>query len=370
MTNNKVKLKLASMVSVAMLSFVPLPAAQSADTVVEQNTIMTACKLFAIDSNAGLLSATQRVQIIQKRLDNALIQAKDLSPSAVRVSVENRNPVVTLDGFMIATADGNSATRNSMTKLQLAEQWAASLRMCISDSAEIQRYIAMLTGRYPGRVALGSVMVRDEIAVLNSETMLPLKLLTPISAGTSAVGDSVQAVVSTDVPLRPFFKSYLPAGTLAIGEIVSAEKYTRNNYAGKDAFTVNFYKLQTPDGKEVPIEAHILGGLNKWTMIHARPVSAVSCLDGPHNAVGMYPDAEAHLAPSKGYIVGAWKGATFDEFSEDNYPRMIFTRHPALTISAGEPLLLRFVASTALALAGKQQSVTVISEAPHTHSFH
>src|SRR5271170_354233 len=94
------KMKLASIVSAAILSFGPLTAARSAEAVVETNSIMTACKLFEIDSNAGLLTATQRVQIIQGRLDNALIKATDLSPSAVRVSVILRNPVVSLDGFL------------------------------------------------------------------------------------------------------------------------------------------------------------------------------------------------------------------------------------------------------------------------------
>src|SRR4029079_10525839 len=99
------KIRLASIVSAAILSFGPLPGVRAADTIVETNSIVTACKLFEIDSNAGLLTAAKRVQIINKRLDNALINATNLSPSAVRISIVQRNPVVTLDHFMIVTAD-------------------------------------------------------------------------------------------------------------------------------------------------------------------------------------------------------------------------------------------------------------------------
>jgi hypothetical protein len=355
----KNRLQLAGAMSAALLSCVLHSPAQAKDTIVEQTTIMTACRLFSIDSNAGLLTASQRVQKIQVRLDNALVAARDLTPSAVRVKMVGGNPVVTLDNYMIATADGNSATRNSMTQIELAQKWADSLRMCLSDSGAITRYISMLTGKYPStaRMAMAS---RDDIVILNPETFLPLKLLTPISAA-SKFGDSVEAVVSTDVPLRPFFDSYLPAGTLVIGEIVSASKYTNNDYAGKDGFTVNFYKLRTPNGEEVPIAAHILGGLNKWTMINARPVSAVSCLDGPVHSAGMHSDMKEVGLPSKGYIVGSWKGASVNELREDNYPRMIMDRSTMTAIAPGEPLLLKFTASTAMAIAGKRQLISVVT---------
>jgi hypothetical protein len=323
---------------------------------------MTACKLFEIDSNADLMTAARRVEIIQKRLDNALINARDLSPSAVRVGIVKRNPIVTLDNFMIATADGNSAKRNRITQMELAEKWADSLRMCLADSAAIQKYISMLTGKFPIAKDFDGVLTREEIAVLTPDTLLPLKLITPISALSAEVGDIVEAVVSNDVPMGPSYTSYLPAGSLALGEIVSASRYTNNNYAGPDAFSVNFFKLRTPDGKEIPIEGHFLGGLDKWKMIHILPISAQSCNDGPLHAVGMYPESGAHVHPAKGYVVGAWRGKPLDEMQVANYPRLIFTRNPVIGVSAGEPMLLRFTANTAIALAGKRQFVSVLSE--------
>lgn len=356
------KIQLAGIVSVAILSFGPLTAARSADAVVGTSSIMTACKLFEIDSNAGLLTAAQRVQMIQVRLDHALINAKDLTPSAVRVGVINNNPVVTLDKYMIVTADGNSATRNRTTRMALAEKWADSLRMCLSDSAAIQRYIAMLTGKFPTAKDMNGVLTRDEIAVLTPDTLIPLKLLSPISAETAQIGDVVEAVVSNDVPLGPSYTSYLPAGTIALGEIVSAHKYTNNDYAGKEAFSVNFFKLRTPDAKEIPIEGHFLGGLDKWRMIHIQPITAESCSDGPLHAIATTVEAGVPVLPAKGYVVGAWRGKPLDEMQVDNYPRLIFTRNSEVVVNAGECMLLKFTSNTTIALAGKRQFVSVLTE--------
>ena len=137
------------LVPLALLSCASLNQAFSAETFVSESTVITACgKLFAIDANAAGLTAEQRARIIQRNLDNALISAKHRTPSAVRVVMMNRNPVVALDGYYIATADGNSAARNGMTQLELAEKWAESIRMCLSDTASIDKYLAMLTGSY------------------------------------------------------------------------------------------------------------------------------------------------------------------------------------------------------------------------------
>lgn len=354
-------LPLMTAVSVAILGMAQIPAAVSADTVVSKTTVMTACRLFDIDSNAGLLTPEQRVQIIQNRLDRALVNAKDLRPQAVTVREVNRNPVVLLDSQLIATADGNSADRNQMTQLQLAEKWADSIRMCLADADEVNKYISMLTGKFPVKDE-GGFRTRDEIAVLTPSTMIPLKLVSPISAFTASVGDKVEAVVSTNVPMGPSYTSYLPAGTVAMGEIIPAAQYTRGNYAGKESFTVQFYNLRTIDGKDIPIDGHILGALDQTRTIEIKPVTAASCLDGPPHAIHAFPETEHHLVPTKGYVVGAWKGTPIDELFVDNYPRAVFSRDLDVQLSAGEPLLLRLTSNTAIALAGQRQFVSVVTE--------
>src|SRR4029077_1875388 len=103
--------------------------------VAERATVMGACgKLFDVDANAAGITAQERAAIIQKNLDSAIIHAKNRTPSAVNVMVVNRNPVVTLDGFHIATADGNSAARHRTTQMQLAQEWANSIKFCLADA--------------------------------------------------------------------------------------------------------------------------------------------------------------------------------------------------------------------------------------------
>jgi hypothetical protein len=219
----------------------------------------------------------------------------------------------------------------------------------------------MLTGRFPEK-DLAGMLTREEIAVLTPDTLLPLKLISPISAENAAIGDVIEAVTSNDVPLGPSFTSYLPAGTLALGEVVSAHKYTNNDCDGKDAISVNFFKLRTPDGKEIPIEAHFLGSLNKWKMIHIQPIAAESCTDGPLHAVGMFTETRSHIQPAKGFVVGAWRGKPLDEMQVEKYPRLILSRESDIVVHAGEPMLLKFVSNTAIALAGKTQFVSVLTE--------
>jgi hypothetical protein len=338
----------------AILSINLLPAAISADTFVTQTTLITACgKLFELDSNAAGLTAQQRAKIVQRNLDDALIAAKDRSPSAVRVEIINRNPVVTLDYRHIVTADGNSAVRNSLTQMELAQKWADNIRVCLADASAVDKYIAMLTGNFPK--AKVAKLSQDFVAVLNTKMILPINLATPISTINSVVGDKVKAVISNDVPLGPSFDTFIPAGTIALGEIVDPRKYYSDSkypggygFPGKGCLAVEFYGLRTPDGKEIPIEGHILGGVNQWQFISVQPVTAPSVSNG----LIVHNDAlvNVEVKPAKSTIVGAWKG-TRSNFEQ--MPRLIFDKHqPTLGIGKGEPLLLQLSAPTVVAVNG------------------
>src|SRR5277367_6465000 len=162
------KLKTNILLGTVMAASIALPQIVTAQNIVgARTTIITACgKLFSIDSNADNLTPEQRAQIVQKNLDNALIAAKHRTPDAVRVSMMNRNPIVTLDGFYIVTADGNSAARNRMTQLELAHKWADSIRFCLADAKSIENYIAMLTGRYPKSKVVAEAATSTDVAVL------------------------------------------------------------------------------------------------------------------------------------------------------------------------------------------------------------
>ena len=181
-------------------------------------------QLFDIQSNAAGLTAAQRAAIVQRNLDNALVAAKDCEPSAVRVATMNRNPIVTLDNFYIVTADGNSAARAGITQLQLAEKWANSLRDCLADKVAVKKYLSMLTGNFPKKTATASTGSREDVAIAPRGMDFPVQLGFSLRARTAKLGDAIQAVLRTDVPLGPDYTTYLPAGTKAIGELVYAKE--------------------------------------------------------------------------------------------------------------------------------------------------
>ncbi len=343
------------LVSAAILMSGSLPAAQAAETLlVTESTYITACgNLFKIDSNAAGMTAGERALKVQRNLDNALIAAKDRSPESVRVQIVNRNPVVTLDHYIIVTADGNSAARSGLTSMQLAQKWADSIRFCLADSAAISKYLAMLTGKYPlATIPVTGQLAGDEVVVAPSASLFPISLITPISTDTSAIGDHIEAVISHDVPLRTSYASYLPAGTIVSGEIAAAN--LPNHYLGKNAFTINFYSMTTPDGKKIPIDAHVYGGANTWRQINIKPLFAECCKPGTTIKDSTF--VTIHVNVAKGHIVGAWKGANVDEsLNPDNrLPKLVFKRtfNPTL-VPAGEEMMLQLSATTVIAVTGR-----------------
>jgi hypothetical protein len=347
----------------------------SADTLLtEQTTTISLCgHLFDIDSNAAGLTAQQRAHIVQQNLDNALIAAKDRTASAVRVEVANSNPIVTLDHFMVVTADGNSASRSNITQMELAEKWAKSIRICLADSDAVNKYISMLTGKYETKKVAFGEMTRDEIAVAPSEMLFPIELVTPISTNTTQLGDRIEAVISHDVPLQTSYAGYLPAGTRVFGAVESALPYVPNNYAGRDAFTVNFYEFRTADGKRIPIDAHIYGSINNSRMVNIKPLFAQCCDNG--TTIKDLSFIKVHVKAAKGNIVGSWKGVSIEgplgetksmqkltgQFDgrlsapglEYSMPRLVLDRHENVLLPAGEPMLLQLSATTTIAVAGR-----------------
>lgn len=336
--------------AVALLAINFLPAARSAEKVVSETTVITACgKLFEIDANAAGMTASQRARIVQKNLDAAMIAATNLTPSAVRVSMENNNPIVTLDGRYVVTADGNSATRNQMTQKQLANKWADSIRFCLADSGAVKDYLSMLTGNYNNNLDVQRV-TRNDVAVLTQDTLLPIDLVTPVSSELSHCGDLVQAVVSHDVPLRPSYDGYIPAGTLAIGKIMDAGIYDQSSYARKRGMTISFFMLRTPDGKTLPIDGHVLGSINSFKVINILPQTAQCC----GNSLVSENDkiVRIRVNPSKGYIVGSWKSASLDPAILDQQSRFLFDRKGGMELLQGQSLMLQPSATTAIAIAG------------------
>jgi hypothetical protein len=320
------------------------PIAMSADYLAESVKIIGACgKLFEIDSNAAGLTAQERAAIIQKNLDYAIVHAQRRTPSAVQVIVVNRNPVVTLDGFHIATADGNSAARHNVSQMQLAQEWADSIKFCLADAAAINKYLAMLTGNFPAVVAETK---SQTIAYAPAGMFLPVKLTTPIASNTCQLGDSIQAVLSTDVPLKTsaegtMYEAYLPAGSLLVGHVVDAS----TPYFGRDALSVKFHEIRTPDGEIIPINAHILGGENAWSMVHALPQTASCAVE-----TAFRPSGAAKLVAAKGSICGGWVGNEISAGLGVPYDKFVLTSRAYTSAPAGEEMLVQLTAPSEIAV--------------------
>jgi len=343
MNKTRVSHVLFGVATAVSLAIAPLAYSQTAN-VVERTTVTSACgKLFDIDANADGLTAAERAAIIQKNLDNALIKALHRTPNAVTVQVVNRNPTVQLDGMHIATADGNSATRNRMTQMQLAEKWAEAIRLCLSDVAAVDRYLSMLTGNYP-KTAVGPRT--EEVAYLPAGKFLPVKLACPINGELARVGDKIEAVLSTDVPVQTTYsatryEAYLPAGSVALGRFIDAS----NSYLGKNALGIEFSELRTPDGEIIPINAHILGGVGTWVVTEVDPVQT-QCSSFQRSL----EEKGAKALSYKGEICGGWRGYPYAAGQGIPYQKMVISRKAPISVAAGEPMILQLEAPTALAV--------------------
>jgi hypothetical protein len=102
--------------------------------------------VFSIPPSSTALNA----ETVQNNLDNALVAAKDKSPSSVSVVIAKGMPVVTLGGFQVATVDPDTAKAAGTTATILANQWAAALKGSLQDQNSINSYISQLAGSAAG----------------------------------------------------------------------------------------------------------------------------------------------------------------------------------------------------------------------------
>jgi hypothetical protein len=354
-----------SVATTISLSMVPMCFAQTAvvqttaaPATVAETCVISACgKLFEIDSNAAGITAQERAAIIQKNLDYALVHAAHRVPGAVAVMMINRNPVVTLDGFHIVTADGNSAARHRVTQLELATEWARKLQACMSDTAAIDNYISMLTGAFTQAAVFPKL---ERVAYARAGLYMPIKLLTPINSETSQLGDCVKAQLTVDVPLPTSqsstqFESYLPCGTIAVGQLVDAS----NSYLRHGALGLRFDHFITPDGAMIPINAHIMGGISTWVYFNTDPQVAEFA-----NVFGTRVADGAGLLAAKGTVVGGWRGYPIGAGLDIPFQKMVLKRRTGISVCAGEPMMLQLAAPTTIALSTNATPQNQISGVP------
>ena len=276
---------------------------------------------FSIPASAGGMTPTQRAASMQKNIDNALVAATDRSAQSVAVSTVNGQPVLTLGGFYIASADSASAKQLGITSQQLAQQWANGLRATLRNPQAVQSYIDQLTGS--GKTAEAGTTTtasgsypyyrQGRVAYIPAGMTMPVKLATGISSESARAGDPIEATLSQPINLGD---SQIPANSVLIGQVTDAVAGKRMSHSG--ALQIKFTRLRLPDGVETPITAHIVGGFGKYETgagdeFHGETTSQKvkkAALDGAIGAgSGALVGTVIGAIASRGYDHGVGRGA-------------------------------------------------------------
>ncbi len=312
--------------------------------------------VFALTTTDGGMTADQRVDTIQRNLDNALIATKDRSAAAVNIVYIKGLPVVTLGGYQVFAVGEEAAKGSGSTPALLAQSFADSLRQVLADSSSIQSYVSQLTGDYartvPPALPTGgdtgfvprqpapagaypgdystyrgqnqlpggqSGQYKGRVAYIPAGMTIPVVLRTSISTTAARAGDLVEAQVSQPIGLGDVT---IPAGSIVTGMITQADPGRRLERSGD--LSIKFTALRIPDGPETPISAHIIGGIGKYKQIGSDQSGAVKG-EGWGTKVGQFAlrsavgaGTGAALGTAVGAIAGhsgtstgrgAWSGA-------------------------------------------------------------
>jgi hypothetical protein len=222
---------------------------------------------FSVDSPVGSMTPVLRAKVMQKNVDNALVASSDKSPNAVSITVVNGQPVLTLGGFYVASADANSAKKLGITKMAVAQRWQSGLKQALSNSASVQAYIGNLTGGGHGPQA-GMMTTQSgsfpfyksgKLVFVPAGMMLPVLIRTPLSSDTARPGDQIEATLAQPVALGD---SELPMQTILTGVVTEAAPGTGMSHSG--ALGLKFNTMQLPNSDPTPISAHIVGRLGNY----------------------------------------------------------------------------------------------------------
>jgi hypothetical protein len=98
-----------------------------------------------------------------------------------------------------------------------------------------------------------------QVAYAPQGMVLPIRLTTGISTEVAQAGDPIQARLSQDMNLG---SAVIPAGSTVSGQITQATAAGRMGHSGH--LGIKFTNLSTPDGANYPINAHLVGGIDKY----------------------------------------------------------------------------------------------------------
>lgn len=103
--------------------------------------------------------------------------------------------------------------------------------------------------------------VRPRFAYAPAGLVIPATLQTPISTQVAGQGDVVQASIDQNVSLQGL--SYIPAGSALLGQVTESQG---GRFFGRSGLlTMTFDQLRLPNGQTVPMQAHILGDIGKYS---------------------------------------------------------------------------------------------------------
>jgi len=131
-----------------------------------------------------------------------------------------------------------------------------SVAYCLGDSAVLARSTDYF---YKSAMPVDAPIYRGQVAYVPAGMIIPVSLDRSISTAVAEVGEPVQATVKQEIQLG---RGSIPAGSVVLGNITSAEAGRRLGRSGE--LGIKFCKMRLPDGTEVPINAHIDGGIGKY----------------------------------------------------------------------------------------------------------
>ena len=192
---------------------------------------------FDISVGVGKMTPGERATAIQRNVENALVAANDRSPASVSITYVNKQPVLTLGGFYVASIDDATAKRLGMTPTALAGKWSAGLKSCLSNQSLVNDYISQLTGT--GRAPTVGTTENESgsytfyrhgsVVYIPSGMTMPIVLNTALSSQSARPGDLVQATLAKPLVLG---ESEIPANLLLLGQVTDSQAGGRMSHSG------------------------------------------------------------------------------------------------------------------------------------------
>lgn len=193
----------------------------------------------------------------------------------------------------------------------------------------------------------------------------PVTLSTSISTDVARPGDTVQAMLNQPINLG---NGMLPAGSVVMGTVTEARS---GGFMGRSGMLgVKFNRLRTPNGQDVPMSAHIVGGIGKYMPVAAQSdtfagetwktkagQAAVRGLVGAGTgaALGTAIGAIAGSHGTRGAALGrgAWSGAAIGG-GLGVTQSLLLRKGKNVTIASGQQMQLQLDAPMSLSLNGPQ----------------